>query len=922
MRKNIVPFVSFRKFKCEILEAPYKKKGVVKTQTGRSMVEMVGVLILVGVLSIGALFGYEWAIDKYRSNMLVQDVLRRAVHIKNQLDSRSRNINLNKFEKVSLMGAYIDLENNLPITENGKTIVGIYVQDVSRRVCQMTFDATIGLMSVKVGEVEYNQNDRASDVCLETKNTMVFYLDDTWEYKRNKTPYEPENSTSLCPEIDQCSSEEDCFYGEVCVDGCCVENTQVYTSEEDTQTSATDEVTTATDMCVYSTDILDAEIVSTSTDIFESTEIVSTQAEITCQEGYRIYCSKEGPYLVGDDANKTRATIQQICANAKQAMIVYYSGSPEAKEYENTKKYVETIVYHSTCVEWKCTNAPVLLQDPTRNVQNDNEPEMSFAEEKQMQKDIQSGLRVSGTPGRDLEVPIKNGNVTPYCALEYNGKCALVTYCDGSVYDVKDRYNNTMKYQQRCSSCKNPLDQKGDTVCVGSQFKKITELTDGVDALIFFTQDKENVCISELNSCPEGKNYSGISDPQCCYGTAWGPCSSCGGWMQYTDNCGLVYGVGDICCGALDRDVGGGCSGLDESSDGCYENYPINNLAQCCNISCKNGEDEFCCDNSTKDRSEGCCQRMGGVWDASATGDTKCLIETASTFPYTDTVTYTETLTPGVSVTFPEETLPTDTVSYCDSGYIPMNGVDMPYDGCIQRNTAMGYNWCCPVSSVSTSPYDTETTSISETTVPYPTTSVSVPITPETTTPLTPSTTTTTITTTPRSSMPSTTSLTPSTTTTTITTTPQSSMPSTTPLTPSTTTTTITTTPRSSMPSTTITPLTPPTTEPYDVMVSNSVIMSETTLPKVCRWTGWINNSNPENSSGDYETLDGLCNGGEIQKIMCRAVMFPNTPLDELEQVVSCDVYSGLICQNNNQRPGGPTRPQCLDYEIDAYCCK
>ena len=89
----------------------------------------------------------------------------------------------------------------------------------------------------------------------------------------------------------------------------------------------------------------------------------------------------------------------------------------------------------------------------------------------------------------------------------------------------------------------------------------------------------------------------------------------------------------------------------------------------------------------------------------------------------------------------------------------------------------------------------------------------------------------------------------------------------------------------------------------------------------MCRWRGWINNSNPENSSGDYETLDGLCNGGEIQKIMCRAVVFPNTPLDELEQVVSCDVYSGLICKNNNQRPGGLTRPQCLDYEINVYCC-
>lgn len=43
-------------------------------QSGRSMIEMLGVLVVIGVLSMGALAGYTQAITKYRSNKTFDDI--------------------------------------------------------------------------------------------------------------------------------------------------------------------------------------------------------------------------------------------------------------------------------------------------------------------------------------------------------------------------------------------------------------------------------------------------------------------------------------------------------------------------------------------------------------------------------------------------------------------------------------------------------------------------------------------------------------------------------------------------------------------------------------------------------------------------------------------------------------------------------
>ena len=51
---------------------------ILSTDTGRSMVEMLGTLAIVGVLSIAGIAGYRYAMDKYRANETIDELNKRA----------------------------------------------------------------------------------------------------------------------------------------------------------------------------------------------------------------------------------------------------------------------------------------------------------------------------------------------------------------------------------------------------------------------------------------------------------------------------------------------------------------------------------------------------------------------------------------------------------------------------------------------------------------------------------------------------------------------------------------------------------------------------------------------------------------------------------------------------------------------------
>lgn len=93
-----------------------------------------------------------------------------------------------------------------------------------------------------------------------------------------------------------------------------------------------------------------------------------------------------------------------------------------------------------------------------------------------------------------------------------------------------------------------------------------------------------------------------------------------------------------------------------------------------------------------------------------------------------------------------------------------------------------------------------------------------------------------------------------------------------------------------------------------------------------CTWSEWFDVSYPkyEPNGGDYETYENIRNAGfdiceKPEDISCRQDRFPGIPLEELGQKVTCDVSTGLGCNNKDQ--AGSMPPVCYNYQIRVYCC-
>ncbi|XP_077594648.1 uncharacterized protein LOC144211353 [Stigmatopora nigra] len=123
----------------------------------------------------------------------------------------------------------------------------------------------------------------------------------------------------------------------------------------------------------------------------------------------------------------------------------------------------------------------------------------------------------------------------------------------------------------------------------------------------------------------------------------------------------------------------------------------------------------------------------------------------------------------------------------------------------------------------------------------------------------------------------------------------------------------------------------PPTTTPTKVTTERSQTTTTTestpSTPSacyVCHWSDWINNHYPDPSisGGDYESIADIVDASLIGckqplEIECRAKAYPNVPVEDLGQIVTCNPIDGLICHNKDQ--GIP--PICYDYKIRVKCC-
>uniref|UniRef100_A0A9L0I4W9 Mucin-2 n=1 Tax=Equus asinus TaxID=9793 RepID=A0A9L0I4W9_EQUAS len=123
---------------------------------------------------------------------------------------------------------------------------------------------------------------------------------------------------------------------------------------------------------------------------------------------------------------------------------------------------------------------------------------------------------------------------------------------------------------------------------------------------------------------------------------------------------------------------------------------------------------------------------------------------------------------------------------------------------------------------------------------------------------------------------------------------------------------------------TTIITTTPTSTETSNPTPNKSTPIPTTTCVADCKWTGWLDSGKPNvtKQGADIEPIRDVCGRGWVADIACRAQRYPNVPIKQLGQTVVCDTSVGLVCKNQDQKPGGRIPlPYCLNYEINVYCC-
>ena len=138
-----------------------------KSQSGRSMVEMLGVLAIIGVLSIGGIAGYSYGMDKYRANETTNQIMLRAIDLMTQATNNNAELSLD---------AWKNEQTQYTFGEVGSTYDGLIYLDVAglpKNICEIVYDN----MSSMAVQIDINAVRSLSNETCGDDNEMTFYFE-------------------------------------------------------------------------------------------------------------------------------------------------------------------------------------------------------------------------------------------------------------------------------------------------------------------------------------------------------------------------------------------------------------------------------------------------------------------------------------------------------------------------------------------------------------------------------------------------------------------------------------------------------------------------------------------------------------------------------------------------------------------------
>ena len=184
-----------------------------KRQFGRSMVEMLGVLAIIGVLSIGGIVLYRRAVNNHQANQILDDANRLAFVI-TERDNFAPNDNITNVE-FNQTSTY----SIVPFVGEKARQYGIMVENVPKGVCEALVPKAAIEYKVRVTAykaINYLDQETTTglvydsfhkDICINDMNDVILYFGDT-SAQCNK-PDEGETYV-------KCLSNADCCGGSFC----------------------------------------------------------------------------------------------------------------------------------------------------------------------------------------------------------------------------------------------------------------------------------------------------------------------------------------------------------------------------------------------------------------------------------------------------------------------------------------------------------------------------------------------------------------------------------------------------------------------------------------------------------------------------------------------------------------------------------
>ena len=133
----------------------------IKQENGRSMVEMLGVLAIIGVLSIGGIAGYTMAMNRYRANEIIDTASKLSV-VAQTAGANGGTVKIPGWSDIGLSA--IPHNADINVCTNGQAKVTVEATGVQNALSSITGESLCdGIVVVKGSEGNSSCGDVAED---------------------------------------------------------------------------------------------------------------------------------------------------------------------------------------------------------------------------------------------------------------------------------------------------------------------------------------------------------------------------------------------------------------------------------------------------------------------------------------------------------------------------------------------------------------------------------------------------------------------------------------------------------------------------------------------------------------------------------------------------------------------------------------